>query len=465
MSINLPTKQQTVSLSDPRIALWAAAQGLWGRLLSATFAPEKLIRLTAPVSQSQEFWRVAAMGSTATSARFYWQDRHKYQTLLGLGVALEVRRNAHRDLPEVWQLMQSITQGTSAQFFGGVSFADCNGTEEWDGFDAVRFSLPLVELSEVEGKVFLSTQLYCQTQDDWQTQLESIRQILASFNRAATTDMTRSFQSDTTRYLTSPADWKVQVDQVLKRIHEEDFSKVVLARSTEHKLAGAVTDFKLAERWQRQTPQTYTFLMNFGKQSFIGFSPERLLRRKGTEFATESLAGTQPRGQTSAKDAELEEILMRNPKLRHEHQIVTDYIASRLAPFTRHCVADAEVNVLKLANVQHRQAGFRGKILKQTDFPKLFLSLFPTPAVCGLPKQAAYYHILEHEGFQRGWYAGAVGVFGAEECEFSVAIRSALLAEDRIISFAGAGIVEGSEAESEWSELNDKASIIESILT
>ncbi|CAN0420216.1 unnamed protein product, partial [Ectocarpus sp. 13 AM-2016] len=51
----------------------------------------------------------------------------------------------------------------------------------------------------------------------------------------------------------------------------------------------------------------------------------------------------------------------------------------------------------------------------------------------------------------RGFYAGPVGYISAGASEFAVAIRSALMT-----LFAGAGIVPGSVALSEWAETGVK---------
>jgi menaquinone-specific isochorismate synthase len=45
---------------------------------------------------------------------------------------------------------------------------------------------------------------------------------------------------------------------------------------------------------------------------------------------------------------------------------------------------------------------------------------------------------------------------GRDNTEFAVAIRSALVRENIINLYAGAGIVEGSVAENEWQELENK---------
>jgi isochorismate synthase EntC len=53
----------------------------------------------------------------------------------------------------------------------------------------------------------------------------------------------------------------------------------------------------------------------------------------------------------------------------------------------------------------------------------------------------------------RGWYAGAVGVLGLDgDGELAVAIRSALLRDGHAWLYAGAGIVAGSDPQSELVE-------------
>jgi menaquinone-specific isochorismate synthase len=72
--------------------------------------------------------------------------------------------------------------------------------------------------------------------------------------------------------------------------------------------------------------------------------------------------------------------------------------------------------------------------------------------------------IEENEPFVRGWYAGSVGYLSHEKAEFCVAIRSALVVEQTIHLFAGAGIVPGSQADHEWLELDKKLSTLLTLL-
>jgi salicylate biosynthesis isochorismate synthase len=59
----------------------------------------------------------------------------------------------------------------------------------------------------------------------------------------------------------------------------------------------------------------------------------------------------------------------------------------------------------------------------------------------------------EHEGFDRGWYAGPIGWLGADgDGELMVALRCGLVAAKTATLFAGCGIVADSEPEREWAE-------------
>src|SRR5690606_17222343 len=83
-------------------------------------------------------------------------------------------------------------------------------------------------------------------------------------------------------------------------------------------------------------------------------------------------------------------------------------------------------------------------------------ALHPTPAVGGYPTAPALEAIRTLESFDRGWYAGPLGWIGTHGAEFAVAIRSGLAWRDRLALFSGAGIVEGSEPDREWAEIEQK---------
>lgn len=62
------------------------------------------------------------------------------------------------------------------------------------------------------------------------------------------------------------------------------------------------------------------------------------------------------------------------------------------------------------------------------------------------------------EPFRRGWYGAPLGWFSEHEADVTVGIRSALIQNCQVQLYAGAGIVQGSDAQQEWEELENKIS-------
>ena len=117
--------------------------------------------------------------------------------------------------------------------------------------------------------------------------------------------------------------------------------------------------------------------------------------------------------------------------------------------------------VLQLRHVQHICVPFCAKMTQTGNHcmepARAALSLLhPTPAVCGAPSDKARKTIRDLESFDRGFYAGPLGYLASDGCEFCVAIRSALIRGPQVAVFAGAGIVRGSTATSEWEEVHVK---------
>jgi menaquinone-specific isochorismate synthase len=116
-----------------------------------------------------------------------------------------------------------------------------------------------------------------------------------------------------------------------------------------------------------------------------------------------------------------------------------------------------ERTIRKLANVQHLRTPIRATLSEERHVLDLVEALHPTPAVGGLPPELALETIRETEVFDRGWYAAPVGwIDGDGDGSFAVAIRSALARERTATLFAGAGIVDDSDPDEEWDELQLK---------
>jgi menaquinone-specific isochorismate synthase len=126
---------------------------------------------------------------------------------------------------------------------------------------------------------------------------------------------------------------------------------------------------------------------------------------------------------------------------------------------------DPEPRLLRLAYVQHLATRVYAELRAGVGDLELIRALHPTPAVAGAPVAAAIEALRDFEPFDRGLYAGPVGVVSREGAEIAVAIRSARIDGDRLTAFAGAGIVDGSDAAEEWRETGHKLLAFERLAT
>jgi len=140
-----------------------------------------------------------------------------------------------------------------------------------------------------------------------------------------------------------------------------------------------------------------------------------------------------------------------------EHDLVVGAVRDQLSPFGRVRVGDRTVR--RLATIQHLYTPVSATLAHDAHVLDLVEALHPTPAVGGLPPARALATIRDTEPFDRGWYAAPVGWFDAAgNGEFTVAIRSAVVAPDRrrVTTFAGVGLVADSDPDEEWDEVQLK---------
>jgi isochorismate synthase EntC len=149
--------------------------------------------------------------------------------------------------------------------------------------------------------------------------------------------------------------------------------------------------------------------------------------------------------------------LVRSDKDLREHREVVDGVSASLAPFVTRLEHPAVPLLKTLPNVVHLHTPIRAMLQPGVGDLEVAWALSPTAAVCGNPRVHARAWLREHEGFVRGWYAGAVGFSGPNGTMLSVAIRSALIRGSQATVFVGAGIVEGSTPDGEWLETEQKA--------
>ena len=249
-------------------------------------------------------------------------------------------------------------------------------------------------------------------------------------------------------------DYPAAVASAIGRIATGEFNKIVLARRRAITAPHPLHPLRMLNGLRQRFPDCYAFSVGNGAgQSFIGATPERLVRASRGILETEALAGSAPRGATATEDARLGAALLRSDKDRREQRLVLDSIRRRLAPLGLTPEFPEEPTLRRFANVQHLHTPVRAALPESVRLLDVLAQLHPTPAVGGSPRDAAIARIRELEGFPRGLYAGALGWLNARGGgEFFVGLRSALVEGATARLYAGAGIVAGSSPERELAE-------------
>lgn len=350
---------------------------------------------------------------------------------------------------------------------GGFAFApDGAKAPGWRGFEAASLVVPTVSLARRGARTRLTVNLRVAPDDDPEslfdgacTRLESLRaRPLPLLDPAPTGDYVVASTMP-------PAHYEQAVARAVDRIAADEFEKVVLAREVEVHApvthdAGAVLGL-LREAF----PTSFVYAVGRGEATFIGATPELLIRRQGQRASTVALAGSTRRSADPAVDDHLGEQLLRSDKDRRENEIVARRIVTTLRPHAVWVAAAGEPAIVKVANVQHLGAAIRAQLAAPIDAITLAGLLHPTPAVGSEPPSATV-EIPALEGFDRGWYAGTVGwTDSTGDGEFCVALRCALLRGSNARCFSGCGIVRESDPASELAETELKLQVMLPVLT
>ncbi|HEX5827859.1 MAG TPA: isochorismate synthase [Candidatus Limnocylindrales bacterium] len=241
--------------------------------------------------------------------------------------------------------------------------------------------------------------------------------------------------------------------------------KVVLARRVDLRSPVVLDVPNALRRLAASAPESTTYAFRRDGRTFLGATPERLVRTEGRTFRTVAVAGTIRRGADEAEDAELGRRLLASEKDREEHAIVVAAIRDLLAPVADTLTVAPHPGVMTLRFVQHLVTEIAGTVPDGTGLLALGERLHPTPAVGGDPRDVALALIDEHEGFDRGWYAGPIGWLGVDgDGELCVALRCGIADRTNATLFAGCGIVADSDPDLEWEESRIKLRAVVSAL-
>lgn len=218
--------------------------------------------------------------------------------------------------------------------------------------------------------------------------------------------------------------------------------------------------FALYRSLRRTNPSPFMFFFNFGGFQIVGASPEILVRLRDNEVTIRPIAGTRPRGGTPEEDRAFEADLLADQKELAEHLMLLDLGRNDVGRVSKIGTVHPteEFIIERYSHVMHIVSNVVGELNEGEDALSALLAGLPAGTVSGAPKVRAMEIIDELEPEKRGIYGGGVGYFSADgEMDMCIALRTAVLKDQKLYIQAGGGVVYDSDPEAEFQETVNKS--------
>ncbi len=268
--------------------------------------------------------------------------------------------------------------------------------------------------------------------------------------------------------------YKINKNKIKSNIKKNQFKKMVL-KAKNYITKGDIFQVVLSQRFERKfekkpieiynylrksNPSPFMFYFNFEDFKILGSSPEILVRLRDDLITIRPIAGTRPRGKNLKQDKKYKKDLLTDKKELAEHLMLLDLGRNDVGKVSEiNSVKVTEsFKVEKYSHVMHIVSNVTGKFNKKSSIFEALLSGFPAGTVSGAPKIRAMEIIDELEKNRRNLYAGGIGYFTPyNEFDTCIALRTALIKNNKFYVQAGAGIVADSNPNKEYLETINKA--------
>ncbi len=252
--------------------------------------------------------------------------------------------------------------------------------------------------------------------------------------------------------------FKSKVLKAKKYIKKGDIFQVVLSQRFERKFEKK--PIEIYNYLRKSNPSPFMFYFNFKDFKILGSSPEILVRLRNNLVTVRPIAGTRPRGKNIKQDKKYKNELLKDKKELAEHLMLLDLGRNDVGKVSKiNTVKVTEsFKIEKYSHVMHIVSNVVGKFNNKVTTFEALLAGFPAGTVSGAPKIRAMEIIDELEKNRRNLYAGGIGYFTPNsEFDTCIALRTALIKDNKFYVQAGAGIVADSKPEKEFSETINKA--------
>ncbi len=433
----------------------------------ATSKALQWLTVPAPLLQSEALLD-AAPGEDA----WYWSGGLHHE-LVGIGAAKRITgRGAERfssvdaQLKLLWASLEPGLGGEPdaprPRVVGGFAFQPAGSQHApWSGFDEGHFVLPRLTYTRREDRAWLTLAASPQELGSAAERTRWLNE--AARLVAAASQEQRPPQQDREPLETSERtaeEWRHLLESADQAISAGSFEKVVLARRVLLRFQHELSPARVLSRLRTTEPNAPRFAFRVAGATFLGSPPERLLAKNGLQIETEAVAGSLP-----ATDDAAAERLLNDPKLLSEHAPVVQDLVERLRPIADLSDLPDRPYAHRARHILHLKTPISARLREPARALSVLARIHPTPAVGGYPTAPALRWIAENEPDERGWYGGPIGwIDSHDNADFAVALRSGVIVGKQAYLYVGAGIVHGSDSDSELQETRWKLKVLLSAL-
>ncbi len=261
----------------------------------------------------------------------------------------------------------------------------------------------------------------------------------------------------------SDNDFKNLITKGKEHCQKGDVFQIVLSRQFNQKFNG--DDFNLYRALRSVNPSPYLFYFDFGNYKLFGSSPEAQIKVSNNKAIINPIAGTFKRTGNDVEDKKLAEQLAKDPKENAEHTMLVDLARNDLSRHGKNVMVKTYKETQFYSHVIHLVSEVEADLEKNANSLQIFADTFPAGTLSGAPKYRAMQLINQYENQHRGFYGGAIGVFGFDgSINHAITIRSFLSKNNTLFFQAGAGVVVSSVEENELQEVNNKLGALKKAL-
>jgi anthranilate synthase component 1 len=245
------------------------------------------------------------------------------------------------------------------------------------------------------------------------------------------------------------------VNTCIKHCLRGDVFQIVPSRRFAQKFKG--DDFQVYRALRSVNPSPYLFYFDYEEYRIFGASPEKQIKIDGSVAEIHPIAGTFRRSGDDARDAELAQALIADPKESAEHVMLVDLARNDLSRSADNVKVETFKEVQFFSHVIHLVSKVTGHLQKGVNTLQMVADTFPAGTLSGAPKHNAMTIINRLEPTNRAIYGGAIGFMDFEgNFNHAIAIRTFLSKGDTLFFQAGMGVVAKSVVESEMQEIHNK---------